>query len=202
MDIRTRYLRLLRANSLSIGRFTLTSGKTSRYYFDAKRTTLDPEGAYLGAKLILEKMKQERIEAQAIGGLTLGADPIVAAVAAVSWAERRLYPPIQAFIARKEVKSHGTQRAIEGFRGDAGTPVVVIDDVCTTGGSTLAAVRRAEEAGLRVAAVMCLVDREQGGAEALRAYPFYALVTARELLDDPEIQKQLARLDENRPRNR
>ncbi len=188
---RERYLRLLREKSLQIGRFTLTSGRRSDYYFDAKLTTLDPEGAYWGAKLILEEIASRGIEAEAIGGLTLGADPIVAAVAAVSFAERDRYRPLPAFIARKEPKKHGTRRYIEGFQGKPGASVVVVDDVCTTGGSTLRAIEAARDAGYLVTAVFCLVDRGEGAADLLRGYPFYPLVTAGELLADPEIQRRL-----------
>jgi len=189
--MRQRLIELLREKSLRIGNFTLVSGQRSNYYFDAKPSTLDPEGAYLCSKLILEEIKRHRVEADAIGGLALGAAPIVSAVAAVSFAERERYRPLSAFIARKDVKAHGTQRRIEGFSGPPGTPVVVVDDVCTTGGSTLAAVQCAEEAGYQVLAIFCIVDREQGGKDLLAAYPFFALIRASELLDDPEIQKKL-----------
>ncbi len=190
-ETRQRYLEILRANSLEFGRFTLVSGQTSHYYFDAKKTTLDAEGAYLGACLILDELRIRGVEVEAIGGLTLGADPIVAAVAAVSFAEPGRYRPLQAFIARKEPKKHGTRRFIEGFQGRPDAPVAIVDDVCTTGGSTLRAVEAAEDAGFRVAAVLCLVDRGQGGAELLSAYPFYPLVTADELLDDPDVRRRL-----------
>ncbi len=190
---RRRLLEVLRKRSLKIGHFKLVSGMTSNYYFDSKFTTLDPEGAYLTAWLILEEIRRRGVEAEAIGGLTLGADPIVAAVAAVSHAEAG-FTPLAGFIVRKEGKKHGTQRFIEGFDGERGTPVIIIDDVCTTGGSTLKAVTRAEEAGYHVALVLCLVDREQGGAEALKDYPFHPIFTARQLLDDPAIQDQLSSL--------
>ena len=193
-DLKHRLIELLRRKSLRIGRFKLTSGKTSDYYFDAKLTTLDPEGAYLSAKLVLDEIVRRGIRAKAIGGLTLGADPIVAAVAAISFAERKRYQPIQGFIARQEAKGHGTRQFIEGFRGEPGTPVIVIDDVCTTGASTLQAIRRAEEAGYTVAAVLCLVDREEGGADLLRDYSFFALLKASQLLDDPAIQKELSKV--------
>jgi orotate phosphoribosyltransferase len=194
LTLRSRLLELLRERSLKLGRFTLTSGQTSHYYFDSKFTTLHPEGAYLTARLLLEEIRARKVEAQAIGGLTLGADPVVSAVAAVSWAERGRYAPLAAFIIRKEPKKHGTQRYIEGFEAQPGTRVIIVDDVCTTGGSTLKAIAGAEEAGLVVAAVFCVVDREQGGREALARYPFYPLFTARELLDAPAIQSELARL--------
>ena len=194
-EVRARLLQLLRENSLEIGPFTLTSGRPSRYYFDAKRTTLHPEGAYLCAKLMLDIIRTRGLEAEAVGGLSLGADPIVSAMAAVSFAERGCYRPLHAFIARKQTKRHGTRRAIEGFRGAAGSRVIVVDDVCTTGGSTLRAVACAEEAGFEVQAVFCLVDRQQGGRQALANYGFQGLFTAAELLDDPEIQRRLRQVE-------
>jgi len=194
-ELKSRLLDLMREKSLRIGKFTLTSGKTSQYYFDAKPTTLDPEGSYLCAKLLLEEIRKRAVKAEAIGGLALGAAPIVASVATVSFTESSLYEPLQAFIARKEAKGHGTGRQIEGYSGEAGSRVIVIDDVCTTGGSTLAAVKVAEEAGYEVVAVLCLVDREQGGGALLAEYPFYSLMTASDLLDDPDIQRQLAALE-------
>lgn len=193
-DIRRRLIEILRCRSLKIGRFTLTSGLTSFYYFDSKPTTLDPEGAYLTAKLILESIREQGIEVDAIGGMTLGADPIVSAVAAVSFAERGHYRPLPAFIVRKGPKKHGTERFIEGFSGPSGTSVAIIDDVCTTGGSTLNSIHRAEEAGYRVEAVFALVDRLQGGSEALSSYRFLPLITSEELLDDPGIQEAIKRV--------
>ena len=126
---RQRLLQLLREKSLKIGRFKLVSGMTSHYYFDSKLTTLDPEGGYLTARLLLEEIKSREIQAAAIGGLTLGADPIVSAVAALSFSERERFSPISAFIVRKESKKHGTRQFIEGFSADTGTPVIIIDDV-------------------------------------------------------------------------
>jgi len=195
---RQRLLEILREKSLKLGHFVLVSGQTSHYYFDSKFTTLDPEGAYLTARLVLREIFRAGIQAEAVGGLTLGADPIVSAVAAVSFACRQEFSPLRAFIVRKEPKKHGTQRFLEGLEAIPGTPVVIIDDVCTTGGSTLKAVRGAEEAGLNVTAVMCLVDREQGGRETLSAYRFHPLFTARELLDDPAIQRRLEELAQGR----
>lgn len=193
-EVRSRLLDLLRANSLKLGRFRLVSGAESYYYFDSKLTTLTPEGAYLSAKLILEEIRRSPIDAAAIGGLTLGADPLVAAVAAVSFAERDRYEPMEAFIIRKAAKDHGTSRLIEGYQGPHGIPVIIIDDVCTTGSSTRRAVEAAEGAGYRVVAILCLVDREQGGRAALADYPFYPIFTATELLEDPAIQARLAEL--------
>ncbi|RPI23157.1 MAG: orotate phosphoribosyltransferase [Acidobacteria bacterium] len=189
--IRQRLLELFKQKSLLIGRFTLQSGMSSNYYFDSKRTTLDPEGAYLSARLVLDKIKELGIKADAIGGLTLGADPIVSAVAAVSFSERKKYRPLPAFIVRKDAKQHGTQRYTEGYYGMPGSRVIIVDDVCTTGESTMKAIERAEQVGFVVTAVLCLIDREQGGAERLKRYNFIPLITSRELLSDPKIQEAL-----------
>ncbi len=183
MDEQLRELRdVIRQKSLRIGDFTLSSGRKSSYYLDCRMTTLDPRGALLIARLILERIRTHKIQADAIGGLTLGADPIATAVAVVSGLDGK---PLPAFIVRKEAKGHGTQRAIEGYDGKRGSRVIVVDDVCTTGDSILRAAERAEQAGYEVAAAFCVVDREEGGAEIIgKRYPFYALFTAKELLKD------------------
>jgi orotate phosphoribosyltransferase len=183
MDEQLRELRdILRRKSLRIGDFTLSSGKKSSYYLDCRMTTLDARGALLIGRLILQRLRTNNIHADAIGGLTLGADPIATAVAVVSALEKT---PISAFIVRKEVKGHGMQRSIEGYDGKPGAQVVVVDDVCTTGDSILKAADRVEEAGYQVAAAFCVVDREEGGKEVIaKRYPFHALFTAKELLND------------------
>ena len=173
---------IIRQKSLRVGDFTLSSGRKSSYYLDCRMTTLDPRGALLIARLILDRIRTENIQADAIGGLTMGADPIATAVAVVSGLEAK---PIPAFIVRKESKGHGTQRSIEGYDGKPGSRVIVVDDVCTTGGSILVAAGKAEEAGYEVTAAFCVVDREEGGAEQIvKRYPFYPLFTAKELLHD------------------
>ena len=173
---------IIRQKSLRVGEFTLSSGKKSSYYLDCRMTTLDPRGALLIARLILERIRFQNIQADAIGGLTMGADPIATAVAVVSGIEGK---PIPAFIVRKETKAHGTQRSIEGYDGKAGSRVIVVDDVCTTGDSILKAAEKAEEAGYQVVATFCVVDREEGGTQLIaRRYAFYPLFTARELLND------------------
>ena len=183
MDEQLRELRdIIRQKSLRIGDFTLSSGKKSSYYLDCRMTTLDPRGALLIGRLILERIRTQNIQADAIGGLTMGADPMATAVAVVSSLEGT---PISAFIVRKEAKGHGTQRSIEGYDGKPGSRVVVIDDVCTTGDSILKAADKAEEAGYQVVAAFCVVDREEGGTELIaKRYPFYPLFTAKDLLKD------------------
>lgn len=174
---RERLAELLRENSLMFGDFTLASGKKSKFYFDSKRTTLLPEGAYLVAREVLRTVREHGIRADAIGGLTLGADPIVCPVAALSHVEG---PALRAFIVRKEAKGHGTERRIEGSLAP-GSRVVIVDDVVTTAGSTLQAIEAAEFAGHTVVAVICLVDREEGGAERLERYPFHPLFRRSEI---------------------
>ncbi len=130
------------------------------------------------ARVILDVVRREEIRAEAIGGLTLGADPIAAAVAAVSHLEGT---PLSAFIVRKEAKGHGMGRKVEGGLAK-GQSVIVVDDVVTTAGSTLQAIRAVEEIGAKVAAVICLIDREEGGREALSGYRFYPLFALAEVL--------------------
>ena len=169
--------RILKESSLMFGDFTLASGKKSSFYFDSKRTTLLPEGAWLTARAVLRVIRERGITAQAIGGLTLGADPIVCPVAALSHVEG---PPLRAFIVRKEAKEHGTGRRIEGLLEPA-SRVIIVDDVVTTAGSTLQAIVAAQEAGHNVVAVICLVDREEGGAQKLAAWPFYPIFRRSEI---------------------
>lgn len=176
---RDRLRELLKEHSLMFGDFTLVSGKKSKYYFDSKKTTLLPEGAYLTAREILRTIRENGIQAEAIGGITLGADPIVCPVAALSHVDG---PPLRAFIVRKEAKEHGTARKIEG-NVEPGSRVVVVDDVVTTAGSTLKAIDAAEQAGLEVVAVICLVDREEGGSEKLASWPYYPLYRRSEIFE-------------------
>lgn len=176
---REQLRQLLKTQSLMFGDFTLASGKKSTFYFDSKKTTLLPDGAWLTARAILALVRERRIEADAIGGLTLGADPIVCPVAALSHVEG---PKLRAFIVRKEAKEHGTGRRIEGNLAPK-SRVIIVDDVVTTAGSTLKAIEAAEAEGHTVAAVICLVDREEGGAEKLSAYPFYRLFKRSEIFE-------------------
>ncbi len=177
--LREELVKILKEKSLitNVER-VLTSGRTSNYYIDAKMTTLDPKGSNLVAKLILEVLKSYDVDA--VGGFTLGADPIVSAVAALSAETER---PLPAFIVRKEPKKHGERKMIEGpFQ--KGWKVVVIDDVVTTGGSTLKACQAVEEEGGKVALTLAIVDRLEGGRENLEAkgYKFISLLTKNDLL--------------------
>ena len=170
---------LLKSHSLMFGDFTLASGKKSSFYFDSKKTTLLSDGAWLTAREVLRLIREHRIEADAIGGLTLGADPIVCPVAALSHAEG---PKLRAFIVRKEAKEHGTGRRIEGNLSK-GSRVIIVDDVVTTAGSTIKAIEAAEGEGHTVVAVICLVDREEGGAAKLAAYPFYPVFKRSDIFE-------------------
>jgi orotate phosphoribosyltransferase len=185
---RQQLLPLLARTSFRLGQFKLSSGATSDYYIDCRTTTLHAEGGRLTGHAILELLHEHRIVAEAVGGLTLGADPVVCNVATAS-AWRALSSPtlplLHGFLVRKADKTHGTGRRIEGFCR-AGAPVIIVDDVCTTGASTINAIDAAREAGMSIAAVVCLVEREEanGRAEvekAAKGAPFFTLFTAQEV---------------------
>jgi orotate phosphoribosyltransferase len=178
-----RLKQILIDKSYRQGTFTLTSGKTSDFYIDGKQTTLDAEGAYLCGKLLFELISAEQDVIQAVGGMTLGADPLVTAVSVVSFLERA---PIPAFIVRKEAKGHGTSNYIEGLKNlPEGGRVALIEDVVTTGGTLLKVIERVEAAGFSVGLVVTVVDRQEGGAENLAraGYPLKALFTKAALMD-------------------
>jgi orotate phosphoribosyltransferase len=158
-----RLLELVRTKALRRGDFTLSSGQKSDYYLDGKQVTLDGEGALLAAEAVLARF--EPGEADAVGGLVIGADPIAGAVAAVSALRGRA---VKAFLVRKESKGHGTGKQVEGPVG-AGTRCVVVEDVCSTGASALKAVDALLAHGCRVVKVVTIVDREMGATEAFRA---------------------------------
>jgi orotate phosphoribosyltransferase len=169
-----RLLEVFEEHAVLRGEFTLSSGLKTSYYFDGRMVTLWPEGAYLIGRKILHILVAAG--AEAVGGMTVGADPIVAAVAVVSHLEGR---PIPAFIVRGEVKEHGTQKRIEGPL-KAGARVAIVDDVITTGGSVLRAIEAVEAEGCRVVKVVVLLDRQQGGADEIRrrGYAFSAILSA------------------------
>jgi orotate phosphoribosyltransferase len=182
MDVRkSRLIELLLLHSFQVREnppFVLSSGRTSPYYVDCKPVTLHHEGLHLIGALGYEIAKH--LGVTAVGGLTLGADPIANAIAMHSHLRSR---PLRAFVVRKEAKGHGTERWIEGSI-EPGTHVAVLDDVITTGASTIQAIDRAREAGLIVEHVVALVDREEGGAEAIEGHgvQVHAVVTRTELL--------------------
>jgi orotate phosphoribosyltransferase len=176
---RQRLLALLREKSVRRGSFVLTSGKTSDLYVDARVTSLHGEGSALIAHCLLERLRPEVV---AVGGMTLGADPLACATSALAWEQGRL---LHAFLIRKEAKDHGTKRAVEGLANlSAGSPVAVLEDTTTTGGSLLKAVEQAVESGLRVVQTITIVDREEGAKEMLAAagYVLDAVTTRTELL--------------------
>lgn len=175
---RARLRAILLERSLRFGDFTLSSGARSPYYIDVRQTSLHPEGALRIARLLTPLLREAGVDA--VGGLTLGADPIVGAVAL--WTELQ-GAGIPGFIVRKEAKGHGAGRRIEGpFR--PGLKVAIVDDVITRGGSALAAFEAATEAGGDVRLVACVVDRGEGGEEefASRGVPFRSLFHIREFL--------------------
>jgi orotate phosphoribosyltransferase len=149
---RQELLEMLAHKSFRLGEFQLSSGSTSDYYIDCRTTTLDARGAQLVGEVFLAEIREQGWEAEAIGGLTMGADPIVVAVAVTSGT-------MHGFLVRKAEKQHGTGQRIEGFR-EKGAQVVIVDDVCTTGSSTVQAIEAAREYGFEVIGVMCLVERQ------------------------------------------
>ena len=178
MDPRAQLLDLLATLSFTPGHFTLASGQKSDYYIDCRVTTLHAEGGRLSGIVLLDLIREQFPTALAIGGLTMGADPLVSNTASASaWEladhlefkelapeEEHGNPPtlLHGFLVRKSEKAHGTGRRIEGFV-QPNAPVVIVDDVCTTGASTINAIEATREAGMQVLGVLCLVDREQGG---------------------------------------
>jgi orotate phosphoribosyltransferase len=181
-------LALLARTSFRLGQFKLSSGGTSDYYVDCRTTTLHAEGGRLTGLAILELLEDKGIAAEAVGGLTLGADPIVSNVATASAWRALSYPDahlLHGFLVRKAEKAHGTGRRIEGYCRQ-GARVVIVDDVCTTGASTINALEAAREAGMTVAAVVCIVEREEAnGRPAVEAAaagaPFFSLFTASQV---------------------
>jgi orotate phosphoribosyltransferase len=170
-------LNMIARQSFRLGAFKLSSGLTSDYYIDCRTTTLDAEGVRLTGRVFLDLIQSKRWKPRAIGGLTLGADPIVAAVALLTAQAVQTRAParpkpvdvsdflIHGFLVRKQEKEHGTGQRIEGFR-EKGAKVIIVDDVCTTGSSTIQAIEAARDFGFEVAGVACLVEREEAGGRA------------------------------------
>jgi orotate phosphoribosyltransferase len=200
MDPRQDLLNLIATLSFRLGDFTLASGQHSDYYIDCRTTTLHAEGGRLAGILLLDLIRHHFPSAVAVGGLTMGADPLVSNIASASAWEladhkefQELAPEenhgeaptlIQGFLVRKAEKTHGTGRQLEGFL-QPGAQVVIVDDVCTTGGSTIQAIEATQKAGMTVLGVLCLVDREQGGRAHIESAapnaPFHALFTATDV---------------------
>jgi orotate phosphoribosyltransferase len=180
---RDRLAAILKRDAVRVGTFTLASGRTSHYYVDGRKVTLSAEGAALIGAGIL-RLFADLPAVQAVGGLTMGADPIVGAVLALAPAFG--LGDLRGFLVRKEAKAHGTGNLVEGPL-EAGSTVIIVDDVATTGGSSLQAVTAVEAMGCRVAAVIVVLDRLEGAeaAFAARNLPFYSLLTIRDLGVEP-----------------
>jgi orotate phosphoribosyltransferase len=175
---RQQLLSTLAHKSFRLGEFKLSSGGTSDYYIDCRITTLDAKGSRLTGEVFLEEIRQRGWKPQAIGGLTMGADPIVVAASVISG-------ELSGFLVRKAEKQHGTGQRIEGFR-EKGARVVIVDDVCTTGASTVQAIEAAREFGFEVVGAMCLVEREEAQGrpnveKAAAPAPFVSIFTANEV---------------------
>jgi orotate phosphoribosyltransferase len=175
---RQELLELLARKSFRLGEFKLSSGGTSDYYIDCRTTTLDARGAQLVGQVFFDEIRKQGWKATAIGGLTMGADPIVVAVSVISGT-------LNGFLVRKAEKQHGTGQRVEGFR-EKGARVVIVDDVCTTGSSTVQAIEAAREFGFEVVGVMCLVERKEAKGrpnveKAAGSAQFISLFTANDV---------------------
>lgn len=180
-ELKRRLLGLVRKLSYREGDFTLASGQKSKFYVDLKATTLHPEGAFVIGELSYSVLSREAGKIEGVGGLTLGADPLATAISLSARAHGTIWP---AFIVRKEPKEHGTSRYIEGIENlPPGASVIVLEDVVTTGGSSLKAIARLKEAGYNPVAALTVVDRQQGGAEAIEktGVRFLSLITLEEV---------------------
>ena len=183
-QIRQRLKELLLKKSYRKGRVKLSSGRESDFYIDGKQTTLDAEGAYLCGMLLYDLISSQEDKIAGVGGMTLGADPLVTAVSIVSYLEGESLP---AFIVRKEPKAHGTENYIEGKDNLAeGARVALLEDVVTTGGTLLQVIERVKSQGFEVGLIATVVDRQEGGVEALAAHGYKLLsVFSREQLLAP-----------------
>lgn len=178
-----RLIELLKRDALRLGAFTLASGRSSHYYIDGRKITLSAEGASLIALGVLDLLAAHP-EVAAIGGLTLGADPIVGATLALAPAHAR--PELRGFLVRKQSKAHGTGNLVEGPL-EPGSTVAIVDDVATTGGSSLQAIEAVQALGCRVALVAVVLDRLEGASQtfSIHGIPFHSLLTIRDLGLEP-----------------
>jgi orotate phosphoribosyltransferase len=181
---RERLLELIQDRSLVVGDFVLASGAKSRYYVDCRRTTMHAEGQVLVGQLTWELLKASGLDPVAVGGLTMGADPVAYALAYTSWLAGE---PVHAFSVRKQAKEHGRGKRIEGCF-ESGDRVLVIEDVITSGGSALEACAAVEAEGGAVLGVLAVLDRESGGRESIEAagYRVLSLFRISELLKNQE----------------
>jgi orotate phosphoribosyltransferase len=184
---RTSLLNLIATLSFRIGDFTLASGQRSDYYIDCRTTTLHAEGGRLAGLLFYDLIRQHLPHAEAVGGLTMGADPLVSNTASASaWnhLENKHHPLVHGFLVRKAEKAHGTGRLLEGYH-KIGAHTVIVDDAFTTGGSAIRAIEATKASGMNVIGVLSLVDREQGARENIAAIaphvPFYTVFTAKDV---------------------
>ncbi len=161
---RQRLFEILKKDAFSFGKFILSSGKESSFYLDARRVTLSPEGAYLCGKIILDMVKNDKFDA--IGGPTLGADPLVGALGVLSFEAGH---PVNTFIIRKAPKAHGKQQQIEGPLIPDGGTVILVDDVATTGKAFVESLDVLDKIGIKVRKCVCIIDRNEGGREAVKA---------------------------------
>lgn len=175
-ELKDALLKMIQEKALRRGDFTLASGKKAKFYLDGKQVTLDPQGLLLTAKVILSMLHGVKVDA--VGGPTMGADPIAAAVALMSLQTGK---PLKAFIVRKEAKGHGTQRMVEGPAIEKGDHVVMLEDVITTGGSVLKAIHDVEALGAKVVKTICLVDRNEGASATLEPYGYSPIFTLEDL---------------------
>jgi orotate phosphoribosyltransferase len=186
MSERERLKQILCEKSLTTGDFKLASGARTTYYLDAKPTILDPEGLSCALSLFWDELVAlQEISGKfpkAVGGPSTGANPIVAALVALSFWKGG--PFLSGFYIREEAKTHGTMKQVEGYEGKPGDPVVIVDDVCTKGGSASHAIEQARRQGWEVIGYICLADRQEGGEDRIEKHncPFRAIFTARELL--------------------
>jgi len=178
--VKDRLAKIILEKSYREGEFLLTSGRTTDYYFDCKPTALSPEGAYLIGSLFCEMLAG--VEVRGVGGMTLGADPLVSAVTVMSYINKR---PLPGFIVRKQAKGHGTNQYLEGLENfKAADKVAMLEDVVTTGGTLLKACERVRDAGLEIVAVLTVLDRQEGGREnlALAGYELKSIFTRADLV--------------------
>ena len=176
---REQLFKILKKSAFFKEKITLSSGKESDYYFDARRVTLSPQGAYLSAKIILDMITSDRIDA--IGGPTLGADPLVGALGVLSF---QANTPLNTFIIRKAPKAHGKQQQVEGPLLPEKGKVILVDDVATTGKAFLQSIEVLRAMNISIVKAICIIDREEGAKEALAHHqcPLYSIFKASEFL--------------------